>query len=142
MHGTAAADEQRKPESSLVPRRRPWLCRARGRSMGRDLGAPTAPSAAACPHARTLPKDKGIYLSISYHQFTTSSTRLGSASIFLAAHSVSNYNSFNFFVSSLTTHRIKKFVRNIIYFVVACFIIDKSSSKNNLNVTIFAQFFK
>jgi len=78
---------------------------------------------------RTLPKDKGIYLSISYHQFTTSSTRLGSASIFLAAHSVSNYNLFNFFVSSLATHRIKKFVRNIIYFVVACFIIDKSSSK-------------
>ena len=40
---------------------------------------------------------------------------------------VSNYRSFDFFISNLTTHLIQKFVQNITSFVVGCFIDTRSS---------------
>jgi len=45
-----------------------------------------------------------------------------------------------FFTLSLTTRLIQKFIQNITSFAVACFI-NKKFFKNNLNLTMFAQFF-
>ena len=56
-----------------------------------------------------------------------------------AGCAVSNYNSFDFFTSNLTTYFIQKFIQNTIFFVVACFINTNSSS--DLNLTMFAQIF-
>ena len=66
---------------------------------------------------------------------------LACVNVMMGTPSVSNCRLFDFFFTpNLTTRLIQKFVQNIISFVVACFI-NISFFKNDLNLTMFVQFF-